>query len=192
MSNTHERLYLPWSGLTWAKKMTIKSELRSLLRADLIAGTACTVKGRASTHTVEVITFQRKPILRLHTLLCYNPSQSLAFEPSKYLFNPDSFTDDKSKLGAHVCGGQVDAASAARSHSQCPAVLVSITLSASTESCASDMEMSIVADGVPRDLNTYGNPDSAAGLEGVDTAILCVDHDRFRSLVGQGISGLIS
>ncbi|CAN0005917.1 unnamed protein product, partial [Hapterophycus canaliculatus] len=57
------------------------------------------------------------------------------------------------------------AASTARSFPDCPAVLVSVTLTASTEDCASDIVMSMEMEEYPRDVNTFGGESSAA-LEG--------------------------
>eukprot|EP00752_Nemacystus_decipiens_P006071 g5479.t1 len=57
---------------------------------------------------------------------------------------------------------QVAAASTARSDADCPAVLVAVTLTASTEDCASDLEMLMVIEEYPRDVRTYGGESTAA------------------------------
>lgn len=61
---------------------------------------------------------------------------------------------------------QIASASAARSHSDCPAVLVSITLTAATEGCASEVELFIAAEENPRDVKTYGAMECSAALAG--------------------------
>ncbi|CAN0158355.1 unnamed protein product, partial [Scytosiphon promiscuus] len=53
-------------------------------------------------------------------------------------------------------------ASTARSFPDCPAVLVSVTLTASTEDCATDILMSMEMEEYPRDVNTFGGESSAA------------------------------
>eukprot|EP00904_Undaria_pinnatifida_P004672 jgi/Undpi1/14205/HiC_scaffold_9.g03854.m1 len=73
--------------------------------------------------------------------------------------SPDSGTSSSDPSCATL---QVSSAAAARSHSECPAVLVSITFDASTENCSSDATLFMSIEEPPRDVKTYGGESSAA------------------------------
>ncbi|CAN0422794.1 unnamed protein product [Pylaiella littoralis] len=67
---------------------------------------------------------------------------------------------------------EIAAAATFKSEPDCPAVLVSVSLDASTENCASDVEVQIVIEENPRDVKTFGGEGSYANL--LDDAITWV------------------
>ena len=99
----------------------------------------------------------------LHSRLVYaTPHLSTYLRPP----NHPCATDNRDSVYPTASDLQVSAARAATSHSECPAVLVSITFDASTEDCSSDAMLFLTIEEPPRDVKTYGGASSVA-LHGV-------------------------